>query len=66
MEDDELVEAMQPVVLAAAAHYFLVAKNIQGRPVDPVARFHLGNGRGLSEINWLGDTSRRDCASRMG
>jgi malonyl-CoA decarboxylase len=58
-EDEELAEALQPVVLAAAAHYFLVAKNIQGRPVDPVARFHLGNGARLERINWLGDTSAK-------
>jgi malonyl-CoA decarboxylase len=58
-EDEELVEALRPVVLAAAAHYFLVAKNIQGRPVDPVARFHLGNGARLERINWLGDTSAK-------
>jgi malonyl-CoA decarboxylase len=58
-EDEELAEALQRVVLAAASHYFLVAKNIQGRPVDPVARFHLGNGARLERINWLGDTSAK-------
>jgi malonyl-CoA decarboxylase len=58
-EDEELAEALRTVVLAAAAHYFLVAKNIQGRPVDPVARFHLGNGARLERINWLGDTSAK-------
>lgn len=57
IEDEELAEALQPVLMAAASHYFLVAKNIQGRPVDPVARFHLGNGARLERINWLGDTS---------
>jgi malonyl-CoA decarboxylase len=56
-EDEELEEALRPVTLAAAAHYFLAAKNVQGRPVDPVARFHLGNGARLERINWLGDTS---------
>ena len=29
------------------------------RPVDPVARFHLGNGARLERINWLGDTSEK-------
>jgi malonyl-CoA decarboxylase len=38
------------------AHYLLYAK--QGRdPLDPVARFHLGNGARLERLNWLGDTS---------
>ena len=40
-----------------AAHYFLNAKAVDGRPVDPVARFHLGNGARLDRINWLGDSS---------
>jgi malonyl-CoA decarboxylase len=56
-EDEELTEAMRSVLMAAAAHYFLVAKNIHGRPVDPVARFHLGNGARLERINWLGNIS---------
>ncbi|WP_088342627.1 MULTISPECIES: malonyl-CoA decarboxylase [Rhodomicrobium] len=56
-EDEELVAAMEPVLMASAAHYFLAAKNIHGRPVDPVARFHLGNGARLERINWLGNIS---------
>ena len=48
---------MHPVLMAAAAHYFLAAKNIHGQPVDPVARFHLGNGARLERMNWLGNTS---------
>ena len=30
-----------------------------GKPVDPVARFHLGNGARLERLNWLGDTSAK-------
>jgi len=26
-------------------------------PLDPVARFHLGNGARLEQIDWLADTS---------
>ena len=48
---------MNPVLMAAAAHYFLAAKNIHGRPIDAVARFHLGNGARLERINWLANTS---------
>ena len=29
----------------------------KGRPVDPVARFHLGNGARLERLNFLGDVS---------
>jgi malonyl-CoA decarboxylase len=42
-----------------AAHYFLNVKNQDGYPVDPVARFHLGNGARLERINWQGDLSQK-------
>jgi malonyl-CoA decarboxylase len=58
-DDEELADAMHPVLMATAAHYFLAAKNIHGKPVDPVARFHLGNGARLERINWLGNTSQK-------
>ena len=50
-------DALRPLLLRLAAHYFLRAKLDNGRPADPVARFHLGNGARLERINWLGDTS---------
>ena len=46
-------------VFAIAAAYFLGARRDDGRPVDPVAGFHLGNGARLERINWLGDTSEK-------
>jgi malonyl-CoA decarboxylase len=52
-------DALRPAVLAAASHYFLIAKDRNGRPLDPVARFHLGNGARLERINWLADTSEK-------
>ncbi len=51
--------ALKSAVMSAAAHYFLRAKSADGRPIDPVARFHLGNGARLERINWLGDTSEK-------
>jgi malonyl-CoA decarboxylase len=53
------VAQLKPILLRLAAHYFLRAKLDSGRPVDPVARFHLGNGARLERINWLGDTSAK-------
>lgn len=58
-DDEAEQDGLQPAVLAAAAHYFLLAKDRSGRPLDPVARFHLGNGARLERINWLGDTSEK-------
>ncbi len=41
------------------ALYFLQAKTLQSLPVDPVARFHLGNGARLEQINSEADPSER-------
>ncbi len=63
----ELLKALKPdapppprteqPLLALAAEYFLHAKNGAGLPLDPVARFHLGNGARLERLNWRGDLS---------
>ena len=45
--------------MRAAAYYFLHARNARGTPVDAVARFHLGNGARLEQINFLGDASEK-------
>ena len=57
--DPDKAERLREALLPVAAYYFLKAKNRAGRPVDPVARFHLGNGARLERLDWLGDTSRK-------
>ncbi len=57
---------LKDAVLAQAAHYFLNAKSADNRPVDPVARFHLGNGARLERINWLADTSEKGLRAAHG
>ena len=57
--DPELAERARAQLLPLAAEYFLAAKGPGGKPVDPVARFHLGNGARLERLNWLGDTSAK-------
>jgi len=52
-------ERLKVPMLTLAARYLLTAKTSNGRPVDPVARFHLGNGARLERINWPGDRSPR-------
>ncbi len=54
-----LVAGLREPLLRAAAWYFLNAKNRRGQPLDPVARFHLGNGARLERFGWLGNTSER-------
>ena len=53
------LDQLKASLIALAAQYFLVARSSDGRPVDPVARFHLGNGARLERINWLADTSEK-------
>jgi malonyl-CoA decarboxylase len=57
--DDALSSELRPVVEAATAAYFLKVRNAQNRLIDPVGRFHLGNGARLEQINFLGDRSPR-------
>jgi malonyl-CoA decarboxylase len=37
-----------------------------GRRIDPVARFHLGNGARLERINWLGNAAPRAIQQSFG
>jgi malonyl-CoA decarboxylase len=61
----EVPEALQRRLLGLCAHYLLRAKH-NGEPLDPVARFHLGNGASLERVNWMGDTSESGMARSAG
>lgn len=55
------LDAKSPVRLAlmqCAAHYLVHAMS-RGKPADPVARFHLGNGARIEQLNWAGDPSAK-------
>jgi len=65
-ENPVAAETARRVIEPLAAHYFLRAKTPDGRAVDPVARFHLGNGARLERINWLGDRSRKGLRESAG
>jgi malonyl-CoA decarboxylase len=64
--DEAARAALRPVIEALAAHYFLIARSSKGKPIDPVARFHLGNGARLERINPFGDLSARGMAQAFG
>ncbi len=51
--------ALEPVMTRALLSYLALAKDKQDKPVDPVARFHLGNGARLEQVNWMGDKSAK-------
>lgn len=49
-----------------AAQYFLQEKDERGKPLDPVARFHLKNGAILERINVLGNPSAKGMKDSLG
>ncbi|MEF3047015.1 malonyl-CoA decarboxylase domain-containing protein [Pseudotabrizicola sp. L79] len=49
-----------------AADYLVNAKDSAGRPLDPVARFHLGNGAELHRINLDADSSAKGETQSLG
>ena len=51
-------EKLRPGLMRLCARY-LTRPSSPGSRIDPVARFHLGNGARLERINWLGDTAPR-------
>ncbi|TEA71816.1 malonyl-CoA decarboxylase [Allopusillimonas soli] len=50
--------------LRLALHYLKSMKN--GQPLDPVARFHLGNGARIERLNWGADCSAKGMAQSCG
>jgi malonyl-CoA decarboxylase len=52
-------------LLACAAQY-LGLEQQQGKPLDPVARFHLGNGARIERLNWGGDPSAKGLKQSYG
>lgn len=53
------LEAQAPLAhwLQHGAAHYLGHELLEGKPADPVARFHLGNGARVERINWAGDPS---------
>jgi malonyl-CoA decarboxylase len=61
-----IAERLREPVLRAAATYFLSARAKGGGALDPVARFHLGNGARLERLDWLADLSEKGLAQSHG
>ena len=58
-------DALRGPLLRLCAAY-LTRPNTGRGGIDPVARFHLGNGARLERINWLGNTSARGMRESFG
>lgn len=57
-QDKALARRLRDPLEALAARY-LYAVRQNGRPFDPVARFHLGNGARIERIDFLADASAK-------
>lgn len=62
-QDDK---AAKDFLLKHAITYFIEERTPQGKSLDPVARFHLGNGARLERLNWLADISPNGIAQSGG
>jgi malonyl-CoA decarboxylase len=55
-ENTDLAAHLQQPLMKLCAYYLTTAKK-NDEPLDPVARFHLGNGARMEKLNWLADVS---------
>jgi malonyl-CoA decarboxylase len=58
-------EPARDTLMRLCLHY-LVEQKRGVAPLDPVARFHLGNGARVEQLNWLGDTSANGVGQSYG
>ena len=56
---------VRQLLMQCAARY-LGRELHDGKPVDPVARFHLGNGARVERLNWAGDPSAKGLKQSFG
>lgn len=63
--NEQLAKQMENVLVPLCAYYLIHARH-NDDALDPVARFHLGNGASLERINWLADTSKRGLQQSAG
>jgi malonyl-CoA decarboxylase len=63
--NEPLAQRLEAALVPLCAYYLIHARH-NGDALDPVARFHLGNGASLERINWLADTSRRGMQQSAG
>ncbi|MEO0677591.1 MAG: malonyl-CoA decarboxylase [Pseudomonadota bacterium] len=62
-----LVDTSEPEAMrVAAAHYLADAKRDDGKPLDAVARFHLGNGAQIHAVHADADISEKGLAQSRG
>jgi malonyl-CoA decarboxylase len=65
-QDPVLCESLKPVLLGLASAYIILARGSGRRVIDPVARFHLGNGARFERLNWAADLSDKGLQQSFG
>lgn len=67
-EDPPTLGEKSPVrqLLLQWAAQYLVRGLVDGKPIDPVARFHLGNGARVERLNWAADPSGKGVKQAYG
>ena len=56
-KNQDVAELLREPMLSLCARFLHETREKDQAPLDPVARFHLGNGARIERLNWLGDTS---------
>jgi malonyl-CoA decarboxylase len=62
----EVAAVLKEPLLVLCARYLYQRRDKDGAPLDPVARFHLGNGARIEKINWQGDVSPKGMRESCG
>lgn len=65
-DNQEVSDLLQEPMLSLCARYLHQPREKDQAPIDPVARFHLGNGARIERLNWLGDTSAKGMRESCG
>ncbi len=64
-KDSKQVKKLHKPLMQACAYYLIHVKR-GDKPLNPVARFHFGNGAELYRINWMGNNSAHGLADSFG
>lgn len=66
--DEDLKKDLKQPLTRICHHYLTVEKNPLGKPLNPVANFHLGNGATVSQrnVNFLGNPTDRGLKDSCG
>jgi malonyl-CoA decarboxylase len=63
--DKKKCDELKKPLIKACANYLVKVKRTD-KPLNPVARFHFGNGAQLYRINWMGNTSAHGIEESFG